>query len=126
MILGPYPELYLEPCQTSKIEHFAKIVDGCQWVSILAKRSKMFNRVLNAPPKPFRSFVKRKTKNALFTFAVEGFINKENMESFIKLLCGSKLINLKKFAFDFLKTFFLVPISVNRYEIRSRYGPGMS
>ena len=44
----------------------------------------MFDRVLNIFLKTFRSFVERriKTVNPLFTFAVEGVINRETMKFF--------------------------------------------
>ena len=36
---GSLTEAYSDPCQTSKMENFAKIVDGFQPLPIFAKRS---------------------------------------------------------------------------------------
>ena len=37
--LGPNSEAYSQPCQTSKIERFAKIAHGFQLIGIFAKHS---------------------------------------------------------------------------------------
>ena len=49
-------EAYLEHCQTSKIEYFAKIVNGRKLLSVFAKLFILdFDKVLNAPLKLFPS-----------------------------------------------------------------------
>ena len=48
--LKNYPDAYLEPRQTYKMELFVKIVNDLKILTVHKKHIKMFNRVLNAPP----------------------------------------------------------------------------
>ena len=66
----------------------------------------MFDRILNAPLKSFWGLVEKgvKIQNPLSMFAVQGLINREGVKSF-------------------LEDIFWAVIPVNRYKIRSGYGP---
>ena len=44
-------EAYSEPCQTSKMEVFTKIVNGFSFLTIFAKSSK-FDKILSSPVNP--------------------------------------------------------------------------
>ena len=56
-------------------------------------------------------------------FAVECVINRENMNSFTKLLFRNKQVNLKKLTLYFMGILFYFVHAVNRYELLSRYRP---
>ena len=76
-------------------------------------------------PKYFKvqSKEKLKTENRLSTFVVIGVANTEIFMSFIKLLFYKQTGYSQQFNFLFFRGIFWAPIPVNRYEIRSGYGP---
>ena len=73
-----------------------------------------------------RSLVERrvKTENCVSTFAVVRVVNTEIFISSIIFPFRNKQVNFTNPTFCFLGIFFWAPILVNRYEIRSVYGPG--
>ena len=73
----------------------------------------------------FRSSVERKvkTENRPSTFPVIGVVNTEIFMSFIKLAFYKQTGYSQQFNFLLFGDIFWAPIPVDRYEIRSGYGP---
>ena len=68
-----------------------------------------------------------KTGNCLPTFVAAGVVNTEIFLSFTNFIFTKKQINnVNNLTFCILGTFFWLFIQVNRYEIRSGYGPDLS
>ena len=102
----PNPEVYSELCQMSKMECFAKIVYSFQSLTIFSKLS-ILDVWQGSGLWNYFAVLLREELKLKIQMAYEGFINSENMKSFMKLLFRKKQFKLTKSAFYFLGTFFV-------------------
>ena len=105
------PEAYSEPCETSQIELFTKLVNGCQSLIIMAikARSKMFVRILNTPltysPKISNTSLQDELlRVAQYIYCLKNV--KKYTEKYLQLtLCTEKRNFIQQFFFKLFKNF---------------------